>query len=288
MHTTDFQKYIDSEKRFSAHTVTSYTTDLNQFILFLSREYKIEQVTEVSFQIVRSWVASLLEKGLTPRSVNRKISTLKTYFNFLLKKGVITENPMLRIIAPKTAKRLPTYIEQDKMDILLSKEMFENTFEGERDRMILILFYATGMRLSELVTLKKIDVDSVNNQIKVLGKRNKERIIPLNTNTMECLQKFIKKNSVSQYLFTSFEGKKLYPKKVYRMVKKHIGMISSKDKRSPHVIRHTFATHMLNNGADINAIKELLGHANLSATQIYTHNSIDKLKNVYKQAHPRA
>jgi len=288
MHITDFQKYIDSEKRFSVHTVTSYTTDLNQFILFLSQEYNIENITEVSFQIVRSWISSLLEKGLAPRSVNRKISTLKTYFNFLLKKEVISESPMQKVISPKTSKRLPVYIEQDKMDALLNEEMFEATFEGERDRMILALFYATGIRLSELVNLKKKDVDSINNQIKVLGKRNKERIIPLSNNTIEFLVKFIEKNTVSQYLFTSFGGKKLYPKKVYRIVKKHIGMISSKDKRSPHVLRHTFATHMLNNGADINAIKELLGHANLSATQIYTHNTIDKLKNVYKQAHPRA
>jgi len=288
MHITDFQKYIDSEKRFSVHTVTSYTTDLNQFILFLSQEYNIDNITEVSFQIVRSWISSLLEKGLAPRSVNRKISTLKTYFNFLLKTGVILESPMQKVISPKTSKRLPVYIEQDKMNALLNKEMFEETFEGERDRMILALFYATGIRLSELVNLKLQDIDSINNQIKVLGKRNKERIIPLSKNTIEFLVKFIQKNTVSQYLFTSFDGKKLYPKKVYRIVKKHIGMISSKDKRSPHVLRHTFATHMLNNGADINAIKELLGHANLSATQIYTHNTIDKLKNVYKQAHPRA
>ena len=288
MHITDFQKYIDSEKRFSIHTVTSYTTDLNQFILFLSQEYNIDNITEVSFQIVRSWISSLLEKGLTPRSVNRKISTLKTYFNFLLKKEVISESPMQKVISPKTSKRLPVYIEQDKMDALLNEEMFEATFEGERDRMILALFYATGIRLSELVNLKKKDVDSINNQIKVLGKRNKERIIPLSNNTIEFLVKFIEKNTVSQYLFTSFGGKQLYPKKVYRIVKKYISMISTKDKISPHVLRHTFATHMLNNGADINAIKELLGHANLSATQVYTHNTIDKLKNVYKQAHPRA
>ena len=288
MHITDFQKYIDSEKRFSVHTVTSYITDLNQFVLFLSQEYQIEKITEVSFHSVRSWIASLLEKGLAPRSVNRKISTLKTYFNFLLKKGVLAESPMLRIISPKTAKRLPVYIEQDKMDALLHEEMFEATFEGERDYMILALFYATGIRLSELINLQKKDIDSINNQIKVLGKRNKERIIPLSIRMIDSLDKFIEKHAVSQYLFASFEGKKLYPKKVYRIVKKHIGMISSKDKRSPHVLRHTFATHMLNNGADINAIKELLGHANLSATQIYTHNSIDKLKSVYKQAHPRA
>jgi len=288
MHITDFQKYIDSEKRFSIHTVTSYTTDLNQFILFLSQEYNIDNITEVSFQIVRSWISSLLEKGLTPRSVNRKISTLKTYFNFLLKKEVISESPMQKVISPKTSKRLPVYIEQDKMDALLNEEMFEATFEGERDRMILALFYATGIRLSELVNLKKKDVDSINNQIKVLGKRNKERIIPLSNNTIEFLVKFIEKNTVSQYLFTSFGGKQLYPKKVYRIVKKYISMISTKDKISPHVLRHTFATHMLNNGADINAIKELLGHANLSATQVYTHNTIDKLKNIYQQAHPRA
>ena len=284
-----FIKYLSAEKRFSEHTITSYSTDLDQFSIFLFEEYQIsEEVTEISFQIVRSWIASLLEKGVTPRSVNRKISTLKTYFKFLIRENVISESPMLKIIAPKSKKRLPVFIEENQIENLLNEVEFDEGFIGERDKLIIELFYVTGIRLSELINIKILDINVSNSLIKVLGKRNKERLIPLSINIVNELQTFVKKHNLNNYLFTNLGGTKVYTKLVYRVVKKYIAKISSVNKKSPHILRHTFATHMLNNGADINAIKELLGHANLSATQVYTHNTIEKLKTVYKQAHPRA
>jgi integrase/recombinase XerC len=284
-----FITYLSSEKRFSEHTIKSYTTDLKQFTSFLSSEFQIiDEINEISFQIIRTWIASLLEKGINPRSVNRKISTLKTYFKFLIREGELVENPMMKVVAPKSKKRLPIFIEEDQIASLLNEVQFEEGFVGQRNKLIIELFYVTGIRLSELINIKISDVDFNNQSIKVLGKRNKERIIPLSSNVVNDLNIFIENNQQNKYLFTNLEGEKLYNKLVYRLVNKYIGEISSVNKKSPHILRHTFATHMLNNGADINAIKELLGHANLSATQVYTHNTIEKLKTVYKQAHPRA
>jgi len=284
-----FITYLSSEKRFSEHTIKSYTTDLKQFTSFLSSEFQIiDEINEISFQIIRTWIASLLEKGINPRSVNRKISTLKTYFKFLIREGELVENPMMKVVAPKSKKRLPVFIEEDQIASLLNEVQFEEGFVGQRNKLIIELFYVTGIRLSELINIKISDVDFNNQSIKVLGKRNKERIIPLSSNVVNDLNIFIENNQKNKYLFTNLEGEKLYNKLVYRLVNKYIGEISSVNKKSPHILRHTFATHMLNNGADINAIKELLGHANLSATQVYTHNTIEKLKTVYKQAHPRA
>ena len=284
-----FITYLSSEKRFSEHTIKSYTTDLKQFTSFLSAEFQIiDEIHEISFQIIRTWIASLLENGINPRSVNRKISTLKTYFKFLIREGELIENPMMKVVAPKSKKRLPIFIEEDQISSLLNEVQFEIGFIGQRNKLIIELFYVTGIRLSELINIKISDVDFNNQSIKVLGKRNKERIIPLSSNVVNDLNNFIENNQQNKYLFTNLDGKKLYTKLVYRLVNKYIGKISSVNKKSPHILRHTFATHMLNNGADINAIKELLGHANLSATQVYTHNTIEKLKTVYKQAHPRA
>ncbi|MDA1008930.1 MAG: tyrosine-type recombinase/integrase [Bacteroidetes bacterium] len=289
MQQEKFINYLSSEKRFSVHTITSYSNDINQFFLFLSEEYKItSELSEVNFQIVRSWIASLLEQGVTPRSVNRKISTLKTFFKFLIREGVIQESPMLKVVAPKSKKRLPLFVEEDQIESLLNGVEFDDGFIGERDKLIIELFYVTGIRLSELINIKISDLNFDNNLVKVLGKRNKERLIPLSTRIVKELQFFIEKYKIDNYLFTNLGGTKVYTKLVYRVVNKYIGKISSINKKSPHILRHTFATHMLNNGADINAIKELLGHANLSATQVYTHNTIEKLKSVYKQAHPRA
>ena len=289
MQQEKFINYLLSEKRFSVHTITSYSNDINQFFLFLSKEYKItSELSEVNFQIVRSWIASLLEKGVAPRSVNRKISTLKTFFKFLIREGVIQESPMLKVVAPKSKKRLPLFVEEDQIESLLNGVEFDDGFIGERDKLIIELFYVTGIRLSELINIKISDLNFDNNLVKVLGKRNKERLIPLSTRIVKELQFFIEKYKIDNYLFTNLGGTKVYTKLVYRIVNKYIGKISSINKKSPHILRHTFATHMLNNGADINAIKELLGHANLSATQVYTHNTIEKLKSVYKQAHPRA
>ena len=284
-----FITYLSSEKRFSEHTIKSYATDLKQFTSFLSSEFQIiDEINEISFQIIRTWIASLLEKGINPRSVNRKISTLKTYFKFLIREGELIENPMIKVVAPKSKKRLPIFIEEDQIASLSNEVQFESGFIGQRNKLIIELFYVTGIRLSELINIKISDVDFSNQSIKVLGKRKKERIIPLSSSMINSLDNFIKNNHKNHFLFTNLDGVKLYTKLVYRVVNKYIAKISSVNKKSPHILRHTFATHMLNNGADINAIKELLGHANLSATQVYTHNTIEKLKTVYKQAHPRA
>ena len=289
MKKKEFIDYLSSEKRFSVHTIASYTNDIEQFSLFLSDNYQISnQVSDVSFQIVRSWIASLLEKGISPRSVNRKISTLKTYFKFMIREGLLSESPMIKVVSPKSKKRLPLFIEESQIESLLNGIKFDKGFVGERDKLIIELFYVTGVRVSELISIKILDINFENNYIKVLGKRNKERLIPFSLQFSESLSVFIEKYKLQDYLFTNLEGKKVYSKLVYRVVKKYIAKISSINKKSPHVLRHTFATHMLNNGADINAIKELLGHANLSATQVYTHNTIEKLKSVYKNAHPRA
>ena len=288
MYLEDFINYIKSEKRFSKHTITSYETDLNQFFNFIQLEYQITKPQDVSFKLIRNWISSLLENNLKSTSVNRKISSLKSYYKFLLVSNYVDTNPTLKLISPKLSKRLPVFVEKDNMDSLFDKDFFEDSYEGKRDKLIIELFYFTGMRLSELINIKTSDIDKVNSQIKVIGKRNKERLIPITFNILKDLNEFINFYEIENFLFVEGNGKKLYSKKVYRIVNKYLAKISSIKKKSPHVLRHSFATHMLNNGADINAIKEILGHANLSATQIYTHNSIKKLKNVHKQAHPKA
>ena len=288
MYLEDFINYIKSEKRFSNHTITSYETDLNQFFNFIQLEYQITKPQDVSFKLIRNWISSLLENNLKSTSVNRKISSLKSYYKFLIVSNYVDTNPTLKLISPKSSKRLPVFVEKDNMDSLFDKDFFEDSYEGKRDKLIIELFYFTGMRLSELINIKTSDIDKVNTQIKVIGKRNKERLIPITFNTLKDLNEFINFYEIENFLFVEGNGKKLYSKKVYRIVNKYLAKISSIKKKSPHVLRHSFATHMLNNGADINAIKEILGHANLSATQIYTHNSIKKLKNVHKQAHPKA
>lgn len=294
MQISDFIEYISFEKRFSKHTIISYKTDLEQFFLYLQTAHEIVDIKHVNHLLIRSWIVSLIEKELNARSVNRKITTLKTYYKFLLKQGIVQENPLLKIQSPKTSKRLPVFVEKDKMDLLLDKVDFGNDFEGLRNKLIVELFYSTGMRLSELINIKVSDVNINQPAVKVLGKRNKERIIPLNNPMIEQIKKYLSEkenNKVSNpenHLFLTTQGKPLYEKFVYRLIKKYLTMVTTIDKKSPHVLRHTFATHMLNNGADLNSIKELLGHANLSATQVYTHNTVEKLKNIHKQAHPKA
>jgi integrase/recombinase XerC len=288
MHKNNFLKYIEFEKRYSKHTLTSYNTDLTQFFNFLHDEYEISDISEVSHQIIRSWISSMLDSGISSRSVNRKITTLKSFYKYLMQEDEVSENPTQKIISPKNAKKLPVFVEKSKMDELLSEIEFPDTFEGERDKLIIDVFYMTGMRLSELLGIRKEDINFSKSSIKVLGKRKKERIIPLSINLLNQLKKFSEKHKINSYFFVNFERNKLTSKNIYNIVNKYLGMVSSLEKKSPHILRHTFATHMLNNGADINAIKEILGHANLSATQVYTHNTIEKLKTIYKQAHPRA
>lgn len=292
MQTSDFITYLETERRYSKHTVSSYKTDLNQFCLYLEKMYSVADLNEVSHSMVRSWIAEMLEGGISPRSVNRKITSLKSYFKYFQKDGSLIKNPMLKIISPKTSKRLPVFIEESKMQLLLDQGIFPNDFEGARDHLILEVFYSTGIRQSELINLKVIDINLNNCEFKVLGKGNKERIIPFTRALKQLIINYLKQReelvNLSDFFFVLKNGKKLYEKFVYRVVTHYLSSITSIDKKSPHVLRHTFATHLLNNGADINSIKELLGHASLSATQIYTHNSIEKLKNIYKQAHPRA
>ncbi len=289
-----FIQYIQFEKRYSPHTVTSYNNDLNQFFLYIENEYQIFDIKDVNFLQIRSWLSKMIENNITTRTVNRKIATLKSFYKFLIIDGVLNENPMVKITTPKMSKLLPEFVEKEKMDLLLDKVDFGKDFVGVRNKLILEVFYMTGMRLSELVNLKISDVDISKNIIKVVGKRNKERIIPFSnslTKQIEFYKKLreeILEANESNFFFLTDKGEKIYEKLIYRIINHYLSIVTTINKRSPHVLRHTFATHMLNNGANLNAIKELLGHANLSATQIYTHNTVEKLKKVYKQSHPKA
>lgn len=284
-----FLKYLQFEKRLSSHTILAYSGDLEQFYTFLHTTYEIKKLSDINHVLIRSWVVELMEQKISPRSVNRKITTLKTFYKYLLRQGIATENPMLKIMSPKTSKRLPVFVEKDNMNILIDTVSFGDDLEGVRNKLIIELFYATGIRLSELINLKLVNVDLEACQIKVLGKRNKERIIPFSNEIKNSIQDYMDKKPglPGEFLFQLKSGKKMYEKFVYRIVNEYLSMITTVDKKSPHVLRHTFATHMLNNGADLNAIKELLGHANLAATQVYTHNTVEKLKNIHKQAHPK-
>lgn len=293
MLTDPFFQYLQFEKRIAKHTLTAYKSDIAQFQDYLKSEYAIEDQLDVSHTIIRSWVVSLMEKGLNPRSVNRKITTLKTLYKFLMREGLQTKNPMLKIQSPKTAKRLPVFVEEENINQLFDQQEPSSDFELNRDQLILLLLYSTGIRLAELVGLKVTDIDINQKTIKVLGKRNKQRIIPIGAEIIDTYQAYLANLSSQEFehqssqLFRLKNGKAIYPKMVYRLVNDNLASITTLDKKSPHVLRHTFATHLLNNGADLNAIKELLGHSSLAATQVYTHNSIEKLKNIYKQSHPR-
>jgi len=291
MPISQFLNYIQGEKRYSKHTVSAYQKDLYQFEVFLKEHFEEESICNASPQMIRSWVVNLLDGGLNTRSTNRKISSLKSFFNYALRKKWIETIPTNKIVSPKVKKELPAYVKENEMKQLLTEMTFEQNFSGLRDQLILEILYATGIRLNELIHIKDTDLDLINGTIKVLGKRNKERIIPLHKDIILLIKSFqeVKKESFNEpYLLLTDKGQIMYPKFVYRKVNDYLGQITSSQKRSPHVLRHTFATHMLNNGADLNTIKEFLGHANLSATEVYTHNSIEKLKNVYNQAHPRA
>jgi integrase/recombinase XerC len=293
--TDRFLDYIAFEKRYSHNTINAYRTDLDQFFAFLKDQYNLHDINKVDYQIIRSWIVHLMDNKVSPRSVNRKITTLKTYFRFLVKEGIVTDNPMGRVIAPKTSKRLPVFVEADSMVRLFEDVSWGTGYPAARDRLVMELFYATGMRLSELINLQEPDVDLHKKTLKVTGKRNKQRLIPFTGNLAGLISGYlVEKQSAFEgkdtgpHLFLTDKGEKLYPRMVHRLVHRYLDQVTTISKRSPHVIRHTFATHMLNNGADLNVIKEILGHANLSATQVYTHNTIEKLKSIYQQAHPRA
>lgn len=286
-----FLNYLEKERRYSAHTVTAYRNDLIQLTDFLAVEFEISNPKKANSQMLRSWMASLVENGLNNRSVNRKISTVKSYYNFLLRKSEIEKLPTHKLMTLKIKKSLPKFIKVTEMDNLLDGLEWGKDFSSLRDRLILSILYAGGLRLSEMIALQEKDFNLYEGSIKVLGKRNKERIVPLHDEVLELLKEYIeckKGQFTSPYIFLTDKGEKLYSKFVYRTVNYYLGQVTTAQHKSPHVLRHTFATQMLNNGADLNTIKEILGHANLSATEIYTHNTIEKLKTIYKQAHSRA
>jgi len=298
-----FLEYLKFEKRYPENTIRAYRTDLEQFYAFLSDEKEgmgmaDARLADISTAIVRSWLASLKEADHSSRTINRKISSLKSYFKFHLRQEAIEKSPMTGIVAPKIPKRLPQYVEQKDIGTLFNHVEFPGDWKGRTDRLLLAIFYNTGMRLAELVSLREnqvsISKSDIKNSIKVLGKGNKERVIPMGPELAAMIRKYIEdkrkmlENADSNYLLVNEKGKKLYMKYVYRVVKQYLGNVTTIEKKSPHVLRHTFATHLTNNGADLNAVKELLGHSSLAATQIYTHNTIEKLKDVYKKAHPKA
>lgn len=290
-----FLKYLQFEKRFSANTIKSYNNDLDQFADFVALNFEDKELHLIDEKVVRAWIVSLMEKDFSSTSINRKISSLKTFYKFLLREGYIKSNPMDKVVSPKVAKKLPAFVEEKQIINLLDDFSFGDDFSGIRNKTIIEMFYNTGIRLSELIGLNDSSLDFSNNSIKVLGKRNKERIVPLNSSFTDSIKKYIKIRNIEFpekndecYLFVTDKGNKLYEKFVYRIVNKYLNLVTTIEKKSPHILRHTFATHLLNRGADLNSIKELLGHANLAATQVYTHNTFEKLKSIYKQAHPRA
>jgi integrase/recombinase XerC len=292
--TQSFMDYLTFEKRYSVHTIRSYQDDLVSFFDFIQLQFGEVPLPDISPSFIRSWLASLKEQGLSSRSVNRKISSLKSFYKYQLRSGTVEQSPMNAITSPKVSKRLPVYVEQRDIAALFGKIVFPDDWEGMTDRLLLAIFYHTGMRLSELVNLRERQVDISNRTLKVLGKGNKERVIPVSPVLVEQIQAYSRQKRMllegpdTVYLLVNPKGKKLYAQYVYRAVRRYLGQVTTIDQKSPHVLRHTFATHLTNSGADLNSVKELLGHSSLAATQIYTHNTIEKLKEVYKKAHPKA
>lgn len=288
-----FIDYLTFEKRYSVHTVRAYRDDLEAFAVYLGEEFGGMEVKGISAAVVRSWLASLKDAELSSRSVNRKISSLRSFYKYLLRARVVEQSPMGAIIGPTAGKRLPVFVEEQDMAVLFGEVPFADDWEGLTDRLLLALLYHTGMRLSELVGLKEGFVDNGNRTIKVLGKGSKERIIPASAVLVQMVEEYKEKKrsfdgADREVLLVGKKGKKLYPQYVYRAVRKYLAQVTTIEKKSPHVLRHTFATHLMNAGAELNSVKELLGHASLAATQVYTHNTIEKLKDVYKRAHPKA
>lgn len=289
-----FLDYLKFQKRYSQHTIISYENDLSSFFDFVAAGFGEMELLHINAPIIRSWLASLKEDNMESKSINRKISSLKSFFKFQMKEGRVAISPMTTIVSPKIKKRLPQFVDEKDISVLFNHVEFPEGWKGDTEKLIMSLFYNTGMRQAELVSLKEKQVDKSNRVIKVLGKGNKERVLPISAELMNMLQTYIASKSRefesfdSDYVLVNEKGKKLYPKYVYNIVKQYLSLVTTIDKKSPHVLRHTFATHLLNNGAELNAVKELLGHSSLAATQVYTHNTIEKLKDVYKKAHPKA
>jgi len=289
----EFLQYLQYEKNYSSHTVLSYHTDLRQFCDFLEINADQFEPAQVSSQQIQQWVLSLMSEKIAARTLSRKISTLKSFWRFLLTRGYVNQNPTLKIILPKTKKPIPAFFKDSEMEIVLDKMFLPDNFESVRDQLILTVFYLTGIRLAELLNIEDKDVDLADGNLKVIGKRNKQRMIPISRILCQDIEDYIQLRnktieSLSPNLFIRINGKKMYPKMIYNLVHNTMSEVSSLHKKSPHVLRHTFATSLLNGGADINAVKELLGHSSLAATQVYTHTSFEELYNIYKHAHPRA
>ncbi|MCK5692603.1 MAG: tyrosine-type recombinase/integrase [Bacteroidales bacterium] len=288
----DFLRYLQAEKRYAVHTIKAYKKDLKQFHAFCQETDR--EGMDLHFRVIRSWVVSLMDSGYSSRTVHRKLTSLSTYCNYLIKEGQLDSNPVERVLKPKLNKRVPAFVEEGKMDLLLDEYDFGEGFVGTRNRLVLDLLYQTGMRRSELIGLETGSINREGKSVKVMGKRGKERIIPMGDELLASVEKYmvvrseVMADKAGDSLIVTEKGGAAYDKLVYRIVNNYLSMVTTLDKKSPHVLRHTFATHMLNRGADLNAIKELLGHANLSATQVYTHNTYKKLKSIYNQAHPRA
>ena len=289
-----FLDYLLLEKNYSKLTIKAYNSDLIEFQDFLKSEYQIDDMDSINYALVRSWIVALVEKGITNRTINRKITSLNSYYKFLLKIGQLTTNPLAKHKALKTSKKIQIPFSEKEVTAVLDEWHFDNSFEGIRDKLIIELFYSTGIRRIELVELKISNIDFSKKTLKVLGKRNKERFIPLLQSVIETLKTYLDQRlkleviQDSAYLLLTQKGVKIYETLVYRIINEYFSLASTKVKKSPHILRHSFATHLLNQGADLNAVKELLGHSSLAATQVYTHNSISELKKVYLKAHPRS
>ena len=289
-----FLDYLKFQKRYSPHTILSYQNDLTSFFDFIDLQYGHVFLSEINASFVRSWMAGLKEAGMESKSINRKISALKSFFKYQLKQDLLKDSPMATILSARVKKRLPQFVAEADINTLFNYIEFPDDWNGKTDRLLFQLLYNTGIRQAELMNLKEAHIDRGNSTIKVLGKGNKERILPVSIELSQLIQKYIVGKRVdfkladTEILFVNEKGKKLYPKYIYNVVKKYLSAVTTIDKKSPHVLRHTFATHLMNNGADINAVKELLGHSSLAATQIYTHNTIEKLKEVHNKAHPKA
>ena len=288
-----FTDYLFLEKKYSKHTVNAYITDLNSFHDFIKEEFEQENLVEVNYSLIRSWIILLSENNTENVTINRKISSLKAFYKFLLKTKQIEVSPLLKHKALKTPKKIQIPFSEKELDLAINQIKYPEGFDGIRDKLIIDLFYTTGIRRAELINLKVSNVDIQNATIKVLGKRNKERIIPLLSVIVEEIKGYLEQRNAletiidTENLFLMLKGVKLNETFVYRIINDYFSTVSEKVKKSPHILRHTFATHLLNNGADINSVKELLGHSSLASTQVYTHNSLAELKKVYKNAHPR-
>ncbi|HVY76176.1 MAG TPA: tyrosine-type recombinase/integrase [Puia sp.] len=287
-----FLDYLTFEKRFSRHTVRAYTDDLLQFSEFLRSSFGETDLSGASTPLIRSWLARLKEKKISSRSINRKISSLKSFFKYQIRAGQLEKTPMSGIISPKAGKKLPVYVEEKDLDLLIRHVEFPDNWAGKTDRLLILMFYQTGMRLSELVNLREDRIDRPARLVRVLGKGNKERMIPLSAELVIEIDHYAQAKRESgrsgePELLIGNKGKKLYPRYAYEAVKKYLSQVTTIDKKSPHVLRHSFATHLMNHGADLNSVKELLGHSSLAATQLYTHNTIEKLREVHRKTHPR-